>query len=166
MIFLTVGTTKFPFGRILEMVDKVMLKSQSTEDLIVQAGRSNYQFKYSKAQIFKEIPFGRMIFYLKKTRVVVTHGGPATIFLALKYNKNKPLVVPRTKKFGEHVDDHEIFFARFLRKEGKVEAVFPQEDLSLRIKDYLCQPKKSLKKEKVIPVKKLIARLIDYTNEE
>lgn len=163
MIFLTVGTTKFPFNRLLKAVDSAMIDFKKKESLIVQKGVSVYQFQYKKADVFQEVPFGKMIDFLKKSRQVICHGGLATVFLALKYGRNKPLVVPRTKKFDEHVDDHQIFFARFLKKREGMEVVFPQEDLPFRIKKYLYQPKKFGRKKETVPSKKLIKKLIDYT---
>jgi len=164
MIFMTVGTTKFPFDRLLKAVDEVMLKLQTKEELIVQKGETNYQFKYPKTQVFKEIPFDKMISYLKKARVVVTHGGPATIFLALKHSRNKPLVVPRYKDAGDHVDNHQVFFSEFLKKKGLIEAVFPQENLVERIKNYMLKPKSLTKNKKYHSSKEnLVEKLVNYT---
>lgn len=39
----------------------------------------------------------------------MTHGGPASFFAALEAGKFVS-VVPRLKKFGEHVNDHQIEF--------------------------------------------------------
>ncbi|PJE67790.1 hypothetical protein COU95_00380 [Candidatus Shapirobacteria bacterium CG10_big_fil_rev_8_21_14_0_10_40_9] len=109
------------------------------------------------------MPFDKMISYLKKARVVVTHGGPATIFLALKYGQNQPLVVPRTKKYNEHVDNHELFFARFLKEKGEIGAIFPEEDLPSKINEYFRQPVGSKSKKKSFVPNEVINRLIDYT---
>ncbi|HUS60175.1 MAG TPA: glycosyltransferase [Nevskiaceae bacterium] len=163
MIFITVGTTKFPFTRLLKAVDKVMMNFKKKEKLVVQAGTSDYQFQHQNAQVFREVPFDKMVAFLKKSRQIICHGGPATIFLALKYGKNKPLVVPRTKKFGEHVDNHEVFFARFLKKKKKVAVVLPQEDLALKLKESFGHPIRSQGKKEIKPAKKLIKKLIKLT---
>ena len=164
MIFVTVGTTSFPFDRLLRAVDEAMSDPRKGEELVVQQGVSKYQFKYPKTKTFKELPFDKIISYMKKARMVITHGGPATIFLVLKYCKNKPLVVPRTKKYGEHVDNHELFFAKFLEKKGEIEASFPEEDLPLKIGKYFCQPVKSIAGRENVASRELIKKLIEYTN--
>lgn len=164
MIFVTVGTTSFPFDRLLRAVDEVVSDSEKDEKLVVQQGVSEYQFKYPKTKTSKEQPFDKMISYMKKARVIITHGGPATIFLALKYGRNKPLVVPRAKKFREHVDNHELFFAKFLKRKGKIEAVFPEKDLPLEIKEYFRLPVESGVERKIVASGGLIKKLIDYTN--
>lgn len=163
MIFVTVGTTMFPFNRLLQAVDEVMRKQAEKERLVVQSGTSKYKFRYPYTNIFPELSFDKMIYYFKKARVIITHGGPATIFLALKYGKNKPLVVPRSKKLGEHVDDHQIFFAKYLEKKSLIKTVFPQENLAERIEKYIQAPEKLLSEKRIPTARKLVDRLIEYT---
>lgn len=163
MIFVTVGTTKFPFDRPLKATDEAMIGLDRKEKLVVQAGKSDYKFKYEDTEIFEEIPFGKMSAYFKKAKIVVTHGGPATIFLSLKYSKNKPLVVPRSKRFNEHVDNHQIFFTKFLKKKGLIKTVFPDESLIAVVGDYLKFPEKLPFKKRSSGSKKLVEKLIKYT---
>lgn len=163
MIFVTVGTTKFPFERLFKNIDQVMVDLGKQEHLIIQKGASRYYFRYPRSKVFSEVPFDKMIDYLKRARIIITHGGPATIFLALKYGRNKPLVVPRSKKFGEHVDEHEVLFAQFLKTQEETEVIFPHEDIYLRIRDYLHHPEKSWIKHKSRPSKKFIKKLTDFT---
>lgn len=58
----------------------------------------------------------KLIGLIKKADKIIIHGGPATIFLVVRYAKITPLVVPRLKKYKEHVDDHQLFFIKFLQK--------------------------------------------------
>lgn len=53
--------------------------------------------------------------YLKQARLIITHGGPATIYQSL-YLGRKPWVVPRMKRYHEHVNDHQLLFAQYLHK--------------------------------------------------
>ncbi len=163
MIFVTVGTTRFPFNRPLKAVDEVMANFREGEKLMIQKGTAHYRFKYSNVEIVSELPFDKMIDFFKKSRVAICHGGPITIFLALKYGRNKPLVAPRSKEFGEHVDDHQVFFVRCLKQRGLVEAVFPDEDLALKIADYLKHPERLKTRKKLLPSRTLIEKLISYT---
>lgn len=57
------------------------------------------------------LPFARVQELMRDARVVVTHGGPATIMQVLALGK-VPIVVPRQARHGEHVDDHQVQFAR------------------------------------------------------
>jgi len=163
MIFLTVGTTKFPFSRLIKAVDEALVNLKLGEKLIAQVGDNKYQFSYQNKEIFSEVPFPKMIFYLSRARVVIAHGGVATILLALKYAKNKPLVVPRSKKFNEHIDSHQIFFSKFLAEKKLIKVAFPDENLFAVIGDYLRHPQKLSPKKRASSRKKLIKKLIGYT---
>ena len=52
---------------------------------------------------------------MQKADIIITHGGPATFMSAIT-NGKKPIVVPRQEKFGEHVNDHQVDFARNVAK--------------------------------------------------
>lgn len=163
VIFVTVGTTRFPFDRLLKAVDKAVANFRGGGKLVIQKGTAHYRFKYPNAEITSELTFEKMIHYFKKAKVVICHGGPTTVFLALKYGQNKPLVVPRSKKFGEHVDDHQIIFVKFLKKRGLAEAIFPNENLVLKIVKYLSRPEKLKERKKLLPSRRLIEKLTSYT---
>lgn len=164
MIFLTVGTTRFAFDRLLKAVDEALLSLKSSEKLIIQKGPGQYQFRYSNTEIFDEMSFKKMISLLKQARVVVTHGGPATIFLALKHSKNKPLIVPRLPEFKEHVNNHQEIFAKFLSQKKMIEAILLPENLEEQIGDYLKKPAFPLREAKKNDTyEKLVRNLINYT---
>jgi UDP-N-acetylglucosamine transferase subunit ALG13 len=60
--------------------------------------------------------------YILAASVVVTHGGPATIAEAIAAG-HVPLVVPRLRRLGEQVDDHQLAYARRLDALGEIELV-------------------------------------------
>ena len=51
--------------------------------------------------------------------VVVCHGGPGAIAAARRFGR-LPIVVPRDPAFGEHIDGHQVAFARRLAEQGDV----------------------------------------------
>ena len=61
----------------------------------------------------------RMAEEIRQADIVVTHGGPATIALARTAGKI-PIVVPRSRARREHVDDHQLAYARRLAAGGEV----------------------------------------------
>lgn len=162
MIFASIGTTKYQFNRLLKVVDEAMTITNSKEVLIAQVGNSNYQIQYKNARIFKELSFDKMIEYFKLARVVVCHGGPATIFLALKYSRCKPAVIPRLKEFKEHVNDHQKYFVKDLVKRNLVKGNFDNKCLSNSLFIYLKEPELTDKRREIEPSKKLIYRLKLY----
>ena len=109
MIFVTVGTHEQPFNRLVQEIDNLKRDGVITEDVIMQTGYSTYEPKY--CQWDKLIPYKQMIKNVEDARIVITHGGPASFIMPLQIGKT-PIVVPRQKKFDEHVNDHQLEFAR------------------------------------------------------
>lgn len=105
MIFITLGSQKFQFNRLLNYIDKLIDERVIQEEVFAQKGASNYSPKNFESRDFlKRIEFqDRMI----EADIVVTHGGTGAIITALKSNK-KVIAVPRLSKFDEHVDNHQI----------------------------------------------------------
>lgn len=163
MIFVTVGTTKFPFDRLLKAVDETMLAWSLKEEIVIQKGTSNYQFNYLNKKVFKEVSFDKMISYFKKARVVVTSGGPASVFLALKYGKNKPLIVPRSGRLGEHVDEHEVLFGKFLKSKKNAIVVLPNGDLIKQVFCYLATPIPNDRNRELVVSPRLIKKFVSLT---
>ena len=163
MIFLTVGTTKFTFNRLIKAVARILLDMDSDEKLVAQIGPNNYRFKYKNKETFSEAAFDKMVKYLSRARVVIGHGGFGTSLLGITYSKNKPLVVPRSKEFGEHVDDHQIYLAKYLAEKELVKVALPNDDLESTLLDYLAFPPKNNSKKLYTNKKMLIENLTKYT---
>ena len=109
MIFVTVGTHEQQFNRLIKAVDGLKRDGIITEDVVMQTGFSNYEPKYCKW--YKLIPYQQMEQYVRDAHIVITHGGPASFIMPLQMGKI-PIVVPRQQQFGEHVNDHQLEFAR------------------------------------------------------
>ena len=109
MIFVTVGTHEQPFNRLVKKIDELKRDGVIKEDVIIQTGFSTYEPKY--CQWSKLIPYQQMIKNVADARIVITHGGPASFIMPLQIGKT-PIVVPRQYKYGEHVNDHQVEFAR------------------------------------------------------
>ena len=132
MILITVGTQKFPFDRLLKKVDELAAEKKMTEEIFAQIGCSSYvpkNYRYKKYLTAEE-----MQMYLKGAEIVVTHGGTASIVEAVKMGK-KVVAVPRLKKYGEHVDDHQKEIIEEFDRERIICGVFDLERIGERI-DY------------------------------
>lgn len=105
MIFITLGSQKFQFNRLLKAVDDLVQRKIIKEDVFAQIGYSDYQPQnYSYKKFLDRDEFARME---EKSEIVITHGGTGAIIGAVKKDK-KVIAVPRLSKFGEHVDDHQL----------------------------------------------------------
>ncbi|TGE71790.1 glycosyltransferase [Weissella confusa] len=112
MIFITVGTHEQPMNRIFETVDKMIGSGEITEKVIAQSGYSTY--KSDRILMQKFMPFDEMQELMGEANLVITHGGAATYLDAIEKG-NSVIVVPRLKKFNEHVNDHQYEFLEALR---------------------------------------------------
>ena len=105
MIFVTVGTHEQQFNRLVEYMDK--WAAEHDENVIMQTGYSTYEPKHCEWD--KLFPYQKMVEMVNEARVVITHGGPSSFIMPLQIGKT-PIVVPRMKKYDEHVNDHQLLF--------------------------------------------------------
>ena len=107
MIFVTVGTHEQQFNRLIECVDRLKQSGIIDDEVIIQSGYSTY--KPTSCKNMAIIPYSDMIKYIEEARIVITHGGPSSFIIPLQKNKI-PIVVPRQKRYDEHVNDHQVEF--------------------------------------------------------
>lgn len=101
MIFVTLGSQKFQFDRLLEAVDKL----KTNEEIFAQIGYSRYKPKnYKYKNFLDKEEFDKAI---DEASVIITHGGTGAIISAIKKGK-RVIAVPRLAKYKEHVDDHQL----------------------------------------------------------
>ncbi len=114
MIFVTVGTHEQQFNRLIKFMDD--WATVHDEEVVIQSGYSTY--KPSKAKSNKIYAYDEMKSYVKDARVVITHGGPSSFIAPLQIGKI-PIVVPRRKEFGEHVNNHQVDFCNIVAERKK-----------------------------------------------
>lgn len=133
MIFVTVGTEKFPFDRLIKIVDTAIKDRSFSDEVFMQIATSGYKPKNCPWKRF--IEFNEMIDFIKKARITITHAGVGTLLLSLTLNKI-PLLFPRDKKYDEHLDDHQIELAETMEQEGRVLVAYDQKELLNKIQNY------------------------------
>ena len=112
MIFVTVGTHHQPFGRLVDA-----LATLPASELVVQHGHSPAPSGVREAVAF--LRFDEMLERIRAADVVVTHAGVGSILLA-RQEGHTPVVVPRLRRYGEHVDDHQLELTEALARERTV----------------------------------------------
>ena len=106
MILITVGTEKFPFNRLMNWLETLILKgtlNPQQEEVVVQYGSCT--IIPSQVKSFQVVPGLQFQELVKKARLIIAHCGEGTIDLLSKINKPF-LLVPRSVELNEHVDDH------------------------------------------------------------
>ena len=130
MIFISVGTQKFQFNRLLEDIDKLIEKKIIKEEVFAQIGHSTYLPKnYNYTRFLNQHDFHELI---NSCSIYVTHGGVGSIQNGLRFGK-KEIVFPRFAKYKEHVDNHQIEIAKKYEELGYVKKCESQSDLEKAI---------------------------------
>ena len=134
MIFVTVGTHEQQFDRLVKFVDELKKKDVIKEDVIIQIGFSNYIPMNCRWQ--RLFPYTEMLELVDKASIVITHGGPSSFIMPLQVGKT-PIVVPRRKEFGEHVNDHQVMFCHAVEeKQRNIVVIDDIKDLTNAIVNY------------------------------
>lgn len=108
MIFVAVGTQKFPFNRLLKAVDDLIEQGVLSGEVFAQVGHSDYVPRnYAYQAFLSKEDFQKRI---SECDLLITHSGVATIIAGLKLYK-PVVVVPRHAQYAEHVDDHQVQIA-------------------------------------------------------
>ena len=136
MIFVTLGSQKFQFNRLLIELDKLVEEKKICNDIFAQIGYSDYKPKnYEFKEFLDREQFAE---FMDKCDTVITHGGTGAIVGAVKRDK-KVIAVPRLAKFGEHVDDHQTEIVDVFSDEGyilKLDENANLDDLIKKIKTF------------------------------
>ena len=144
MIFVTIGMHPKGFERLIRKMDEIAGKVN--EEVIIQIGHTKYKpanakyFDFTTEQEIKDL--------CRKARVVVTHGA-MSIIDAL--DEGTPVIaVPRLKKYGEVIDDHQLYLVQELEKAGKVTAVYDVEELEETLKKVGTQSVRLVKDKRLV----------------
>lgn len=105
MIFVTVGSRKYPFDRLFKKLDDLYEEGVLKESMFAQIGTASYKPKHYKYKDF--ISPEEFLENIKKADIVVSHGASGSIMKALNAGK-KVIAVARLEKYGEHINDHQI----------------------------------------------------------
>lgn len=131
MIFITVGSQKFQFDRLLKEVDKIIEKGYLKDKVFAQTGFCNYKPRYFNYKEFlNRDEFDK---YINECEILLTHGGTGAIIGGVKKNK-KVIAIPRDKKFGEHVDNHQYEIVKEFYNMGLIYTIENIENLYDSIK--------------------------------
>ncbi len=132
MIFVTLGTQRFQFDRVLKKLDELLEEGKlKKEELKVQCVYSEYVPK--NFECFKLKPQDEIDRITDEADIIITHSGTGSIINSLKKQK-KLIIVPRLKEYGEHVDNHQTELAKLFNEKYKVPVVENMDELYEKIK--------------------------------
>lgn len=123
MIFATVGShPSFGFDRFLRA-----LEALPADQLVVQYGPGAPPANALTAAPW--MAFAEVVDHIERAEKVISHAGTGTILCARRAG-HTPLVVPRLRRFGETVDDHQLDLARALAQTGGIVLVEEVDELA------------------------------------
>ncbi|QKE74980.1 beta(1,3)galactosyltransferase EpsH [Arthrobacter citreus] len=106
MIFVTVGSQKFQFNRLLQEIDRLIEEKKiDFNEVFAQTGYSTYEPRFYSYKKFLDKE--EFLDVIEKSEIIVTHGGTGSIVNGVKKEK-KVIGVPRTVQYDEHVDNHQF----------------------------------------------------------
>lgn len=157
MIFLTVGT-QFPFDRLVRAVDEAAGNNQFNSKIIAQIGVTTYRPKN-----FESVSsLGKKLFdqHFDEADSIISHAGIGTIAMALECRKPL-LVMPRLKKYGEVVNDHQLAIAKKFEQLGYLLVAYNAEDVPVKMN----QLKSFIPQERQACADVVAARISAFLNE-
>ena len=130
MIFVSTGSRKFQFDRLLKALDNLVAQGEIKDKIFAQIAESsylpqNYEYKrYLSPEEFSK--------YQQDAFLIISHAGTGALIGALKKEK-QVIAVPRLAKYGEHSDDHQTQISSVLANEGYLREVLDMEELGKTI---------------------------------
>lgn len=130
MIFVTVGHKEF--DRLIKKMDEIA--NEISDEVVAQVGdRPNYLPK--KMNYFRYVTRNEVDDYFQKSDLIISHCSNGSIIRAINYSK--PLImVPRFSSLGEHIDDHQVEFAKTLIEQKSIKGIRFVFDISM-LKDII-----------------------------
>jgi UDP-N-acetylglucosamine transferase subunit ALG13 len=113
------------FDRLVEAVDAIA--EDTGEQVILQLGNAS---RYpSHCEWFEFLPRDECLDIQRHARVIVGHAGIGTAIDALSVQRPF-VVVPRLKRFKEHMNDHQLEIAEAVQRRGWGRMVVEMKDLA------------------------------------
>lgn len=136
LVLAMLGTDHHRFDRLISWLDDLVMERVNTR-VVVQHGHSAAP---ARAQGRDFIAYGELTELIGRADAIVCHGGPGTIMDARNAG-HRAICVPRDPAFGEHVDGHQIAFARRMAQAGVVDVAHDQHEFRRLIEERLSQPR-------------------------
>lgn len=131
MIFVSTGSRKFQFDRLLKALDELVANGTIKDQVFAQIAESTYAPKnYEYKRYLSPEEFSR---YQNDAFLIISHAGTGALVGALKKEK-QVIAVPRLAKYGEHSDDHQTQISSVLAEEGYLREVLDMADLGKAVR--------------------------------
>lgn len=161
IILVITGTSPYRFDRLIKEMDNIAKKNH--EEVIILTGHISY--KIQTAKHFKFLSENEFTKLYKSARLIVSHAGIGSIMTAFRHNKPF-IIVPRMKKHGENLDDHQLEIAGEIEKDRIAAVVYDVRNLEKLIQSRYRYPRREFNNENKILIEKLRTYIIALEKEE
>lgn len=130
LVFGTVGNPTQPFDRFVRWMDNQVGAQMKRSEVIIQVGTSKVRPVHCRWIDF--MPMDAFVEMVGRAHVVVCHGGQGSILTCLQSGK-RPIIIPRLRKYGEHINDHQLEIVEEFSKRKLIDAIYQEEGLFPRV---------------------------------
>lgn len=127
-----VGNAKQPFHRLLDTVKNVA--PTLPQPIIVQHGNTPFHAGGCESHAFLDRE--GLVELMCGSKLIICHAGAGCVIDALS-SGHVPLIMPRRRALGEHIDDHQLEFAQMLHEVGKAVVVEDARDMETAVQQAL-----------------------------
>lgn len=119
MILMTLGTISYPFDRAVLWLKILIESGVISESVFLQYGNSNVSELKGHPQVKLEptVTLDELVELVNSSRLVISHTGQGSTRMLAAQGAHFVLL-PRLKRYREHVDDHQLLFAQAVAKLG------------------------------------------------
>lgn len=118
MIIFTLGTIFFPFDRSVNWLQELLDQEVIAEPVLLQHGAtSTAKLRHPLITSVVSLTDTEMHEAVKQASLVISHAGQGSTRM-LAEMEARFVLLPRLKRYGEHVDDHQLLFARAVERFG------------------------------------------------
>lgn len=139
LVAVLVGTDHHPFTRVVDWSSA--LAAEGWADWFVQHGTAAWPEapppNLRGARVIDQATLREVI---ARAQCVVCHAGPGLLMDAASAG-HRPIVVPRDPALGEHVDGHQLDFARRMAEAGRIDTAEDLGSLRTRVRAALSRPR-------------------------
>ena len=119
MITVTLGTIPFAFNRAIDWLERLLSAGVISENVFVQHGTTDVSIlaKYSFVTTTPIVETSFLMQTIGESRLIISHAGQG-LTRGLAAQGACFILVPRLSRYKEHIDDHQLWFARGVEKLG------------------------------------------------
>ncbi|NJN29952.1 MAG: glycosyl transferase [Synechococcales cyanobacterium RM1_1_8] len=119
MLTITLGTSPYPFNRPIQWLQALLENGLLDEPVFLQHGASDATavMAHPLVTAVPIVTLPDIRERILKSRLVLSHAGDGSARMLAK-SQVPFILLPRLSKYGEHVDNHQLYFAHSVKPAG------------------------------------------------